>query len=371
MFSGCIGMPGVVAHEPALEHRDSLPANPSASAQGDLAKLRRTLLSKSSIVARDANLMVNLSMSPRYSTGRRSASPFAAAAAAAFQRLPSLAFQRSRSSQNAAAIAAAAQEQQQQQAEKAERRRRRKREQRRSQQQGGDDDDDDEPDFMETVFCSLSKDDEEDRSAGAAARSGSGAARWGGEVSGGDDEVEQAVAERAPSTLPDLGRERSALQWTASRKHLEESLEAAAEASQQQQEEDMLTDDERLAGRLAEFDLVAIDSLGDGNCLFRSVSQQLYNCQVYHMALRTAAVKHMRWVFRFVFGWLSLSCSQMFESAHRRDPGSFTNSTHTTHACKHIQPCAVTTRSTTAPTWGTSLRATWTRWPAAARGATS
>ena len=64
--------------------------------------------------------------------------------------------------------------------------------------------------------------------------------------------------------------------------------------SEAQHYPDLKSGDQRLRERLSALKLVVTESLGDGNCLFRSVSQQLYNVQDHHMKLRALAVQHMR-----------------------------------------------------------------------------
>lgn len=75
---------------------------------------------------------------------------------------------------------------------------------------------------------------------------------------------------------------------------MEQSLEAAVARSASQQEPDCLSGSERLRRRLGGLGLSEVVSVADGNCLFRSVSHGLYGTQAHHLALRGAAVKHMR-----------------------------------------------------------------------------
>jgi len=298
MFAGCMSTPAVIVHDEPGAKR--LPSNPCTGTQRDLASLRRTLLKRqgSSIVARDADLMINMSMSPRYSAtnqaspsssagpSRSKSGAFSAAAAAAsvFQRLPSAAFGRSRSQPVLEQQQSDEQQQQQQRLPQQQQPKARLRHaSSQPQQQQGVDIDDVDIDMMEA--CAMLAQGHEEW----ANDDENGNGFWGGEVE--DFKADDASA---ASSLPDLNRHGSTLQWSASRKNLEETLEAAAEASQAQVEPDMKTEEERLGGRLSEFNLMVFESVGDGNCLFRSVSQQLYDTQAYHMALRATAVKHMR-----------------------------------------------------------------------------
>jgi hypothetical protein len=50
---------------------------------------------------------------------------------------------------------------------------------------------------------------------------------------------------------------------------------------------------ERLKRRLKTLELEMVTIVGDGNCQFRSISQQLFGCESHHEFVRTATVQYM------------------------------------------------------------------------------
>jgi hypothetical protein len=84
------------------------------------------------------------------------------------------------------------------------------------------------------------------------------------------------------------------LQWTESRRLLEANLVVEQAVTKLQQGPDCLSEHQRLEQRLARLNLVVQVSAGDGNCQFRSVSEQLYGTQEHHGFVRQRAVDHIR-----------------------------------------------------------------------------
>ncbi|MEW5311881.1 MAG: hypothetical protein WDW38_003562 [Sanguina aurantia] len=82
------------------------------------------------------------------------------------------------------------------------------------------------------------------------------------------------------------------LGWTPSRKHLELLLNQEQATSLQDQV--LQTHEQRLASRLMRLNLDMLVVPGDGNCQFRSVSNELFGTQIYHQQVRQKAVKHIR-----------------------------------------------------------------------------
>eukprot|EP00878_Enallax_costatus_P007209 GHUV01007553.1.p1 GENE.GHUV01007553.1~~GHUV01007553.1.p1 ORF type:complete len:338 (+),score=81.02 GHUV01007553.1:294-1307(+) len=84
------------------------------------------------------------------------------------------------------------------------------------------------------------------------------------------------------------------LQWTESRRMLETNLVLEQAVTKLQQGPDYLSEQQRLDQRLMRLNLVVQFSYGDGNCQFRSVSEQLYGTQEHHAFVRQIAVDHIR-----------------------------------------------------------------------------
>jgi hypothetical protein len=84
------------------------------------------------------------------------------------------------------------------------------------------------------------------------------------------------------------------LQWTESRRLLEANLVVEQAVTKLQQGPDYLSEQQRLEQRLARLNLLVQTSAGDGNCQFRSVSEQLYGTQQHHGFVRKRAVDYIR-----------------------------------------------------------------------------
>ena len=80
-----------------------------------------------------------------------------------------------------------------------------------------------------------------------------------------------------------------ALGWTESRV----ALEIALEDNKDVRADDMLAEDERLRQRLHAFGLRLDRQMGDGNCQYRSVSQQLYGTPERHLKVRQRACDYI------------------------------------------------------------------------------
>ena len=160
--------------------------------------------------------------------------------------------------------------------------------------------------------------------------------------SGSDSDSDGGVDESLRARLPS-----GPLRVTPDRRQLEESLEAAVKRSQSQQEPDRLSGAERLRRRLAALGLAPVASAADGNCLFRSVSQQLFGTQAHHAALRAEAVRHMRCgVFLFAAALplrrreveLALPIDTQSHTQHARNPTpSHPHTLAHAHAHTHTQ----------------------------------
>lgn len=117
--------------------------------------------------------------------------------------------------------------------------------------------------------------------------------------------------------------------------------------SEAQHYPDMKTGEQRLQERLSALRLVLTEALGDGNCQFRSVSQQLYGSQEHHMKLRALAVQHMRCARRpaGARGVLALALrapDKRMRDAHQGRMHSQTRAQHacaSTHACRRDNCC--------------------------------
>ncbi|MEI6100781.1 MAG: hypothetical protein WCP73_02985 [Eubacteriales bacterium] len=274
-ISACIGAPAVSVHGSGQQPASNeLPSTPRGS--GDLrGSLRRTLLAQSSLVERGSDLWVNIGLeSPRADSGD-------AARSHSFQRLPSAAAPRVRpqcDGEQPGADAAAGsggdwggkvQE---------------PRQQRRrldwGQQQQPPPQQQQQP---EELGSSLLPADAPPASAAGPLTAALPRApprpalqpvvdpfeaAFDQLMQDGDLEDEGAEpTESDASSLPEEGPSQlSAFHWTASRKRLEECLEAAeAETRAHAGEDDNLCGSERLAERLAALELVCVQAVGDGN----------------------------------------------------------------------------------------------------------
>eukprot|EP00879_Flechtneria_rotunda_P014735 GHRR01015397.1.p2 GENE.GHRR01015397.1~~GHRR01015397.1.p2 ORF type:complete len:128 (+),score=43.12 GHRR01015397.1:864-1247(+) len=82
--------------------------------------------------------------------------------------------------------------------------------------------------------------------------------------------------------------------WTTSRRQLEHNLFVEQSMMQRQKAPDLLSEQQRLVQRLSRLNLLVLEACADGNCLFRSVSQQLYGSQVHYAVVRHHAVEYIR-----------------------------------------------------------------------------
>jgi hypothetical protein len=224
----CISQPTVVVVEAGGDGADDLP--PPTPRGG----LRRALLSQSSLVPRDAELLINTACASPHSP---------AAAPPAFQRLPSMRRALSQPSLLAVAAAAAAAAAAGPTVEAG------------PASSGGL------GDLDAAMALAQGRDEDEDQDEADGAGSGAGASGLGGGA--GADAMDEDDASDA-SSLPQLRRENSTLHWTPSRRCLEENLEAAAARSLAHPEPDMKASEERLAERLAALGLVVEEADGDG-----------------------------------------------------------------------------------------------------------
>ncbi|GIL74520.1 hypothetical protein Vretifemale_4518, partial [Volvox reticuliferus] len=79
------------------------------------------------------------------------------------------------------------------------------------------------------------------------------------------------------------------LSWTHSRK----CLEVLLTAERSNRSSGYLNHEQRLRDRLERLNLEVVVAAGDGNCQFRSVSNELYGTQEHHVAIRHQAVSHI------------------------------------------------------------------------------
>lgn len=86
------------------------------------------------------------------------------------------------------------------------------------------------------------------------------------------------------------------LEWTESRRVLEHNIRLEQEGDRRGGlgSADLRSQEQRLRDRLDRLQLDMYTALGDGNCQFRAISEQLYGSEAFHQSIRTAAVQHIR-----------------------------------------------------------------------------
>mmetsp|Transcript_16382 Transcript_16382/g.28091 ORF Transcript_16382/g.28091 Transcript_16382/m.28091 type:complete len:354 (-) Transcript_16382:858-1919(-) len=100
--------------------------------------------------------------------------------------------------------------------------------------------------------------------------------------------------QQQPSSGPPVELRPPALLWSPSRRALEVLVVQEEHKSRSDKGLHILSHNQRLAERLERLNLEMLIMLGDGNCQFRSISNELFGTQDHHTNVRRHVVQHIR-----------------------------------------------------------------------------